>query len=360
MGMWFLFLAFMFIGGTAAIIYLVTRFHRFSFIKGIRNRFWSWLAAAIPVLLVLSIIFYDMYSMIVVALHMALFFILSDIASAIYRKKTGKERGKRYWAGVVALCLTAVAMAWAFFNAYHVSRTYYEFNTVKKCGNIRVALIADSHLGVTLDGKRFGEQMERIDGEGADLLIIDGDFVDDDSTRADMEEACRALGRMKTPVYFIYGNHDRGYYNKRDFDGDMLRKCLEDNGVKVLQDETELIDDRFYIVGREDKSRGRLSVADMLDPLDKSKYIISCDHQPSDFEEESRLGADMVLSGHTHGGHVWPSGYFPYWFGINDGIWGLYKHGDTNCIVTSGISGWAIPFKTGTHSEYVIIDIHGE
>ena len=359
MGMWFLFLAFMFIGGTAAIIYLVTRFHGFSFIKGIRNRFLSWLAAAIPVLLVLSIIFYDMYSMIVVALHMALFFILSDIASAIYRKKTGKERGKRYWAGVVALCLTAVAMAWAFFNAYHVSRTYYEFNTVKKCGNIRVALVADSHLGVTLDGKRFGEQMERIDGEGADLLIIDGDFVDDSSSNDDTYIACQALGKMKTPVYFVYGNHDRGYYRNKEFD-DFLRKCLTDNGVTILQDKAELIDGRFYLVGCEDRSGGPMEASDLICPLDKSKYIITCDHQPYRFEDLSNNGSDLVLAGHTHGGHVWPSGYFPYWFGINDGIWGLYKHGDTNCIVTSGISGWAIPFKTGTHSEYVIIDIHGE
>ena len=360
MSMWIFFMAFMFIGGLAAVIYLVTRFHKFSFIKGIKNKFLSWFVAVIPVLLVLSIIFYETYTMIVVALHMALFFILSDIASAIYHKKTGKERGKRYWAGVAALCLTAVALAWAFFNAYHVSRTYYEFNSVKKCGNIRVALIADSHLGVTLDGERFGEQMERIDQEGADLLVICGDFIDDSSSKRDTEIACQALGRMKTPVYYVYGNHDRGYYRRREFDGDYLRKCLEDNGVTILQDKSELIDGRFYLVGCEDKSKDPMPASELIGPLDKSKYIITCDHQPYRFEDLSNVGSDLVLAGHTHGGHVWPSGYFPYWFGINDAIWGLREYGDTKCIVTSGISGWAIPFKTGTHSEYVIIDIHGD
>jgi len=357
--LWILFIGFMGIGGLAAIIYLVTRFHKFSFIKKIKNRFLSWLLACVPVLLMASVVFYEKFTMIVIMLHCALCFILCDIGSAIYRRKTGKEKGSKYIAGIVALIATAVVLTGAWFCAYHIFRTHYEFNTVKNVGNIRVAMFADSHLGVTLNGRRFAEQMERIDAEGADVLIIAGDFVDDDAKREDLETACEALGRMKTPVYYVYGNHDRGYYQYRDFDGAYLAKCLKDNGVTILQDDVVLVDDRFYIVGREDRSWERAELTQLLEGLDHSKYIITADHQPGEFAKEEELGADLVLSGHTHGGHVWPSGYFGYWFGVNDGIWGLYDHGDTHCIVTSGISGWAIPFKTGTYSEYVIIDIHG-
>ena len=358
--LWALFVGFMGIGGLAAIIYLVTRFHRFSFIRKIPNRFVSWLAACVPVLLMASVVFYEKFTMIVIMLHCALCFILCDLGSAIYRRKTGKAKGEKYWAGLVALIVTAIILTAAWFCAYHVFRVHYEFNTVKNAGDIRVVLIADSHLGVTLDGERFAGQMERIDAEGADALIICGDFVDDDSSRTDLEIACKALGRMKTPVYYIYGNHDRGYSNYRDFDGVYLARCLQENGVTILRDESVLVDDRFYIVGREDRMHtDRASLTELLTPLDHSKYIVVADHQPGEFDEEASLGADLVLSGHTHGGHVWPSGYFGYWFGVNDGIWGLYDHGDTHCIVTSGISGWAIPFKTGTFSEYVIIDIHG-
>ncbi|SCW55878.1 hypothetical protein SAMN02910456_01849 [Ruminococcaceae bacterium YRB3002] len=362
MGLWILFLAFMFIGGTAAIIYLVTRFHRFSFIRNIPNKFVSWFVACIPVLLMASVAFYEMYTMIVIMLHCALFFILSDVILAIWRRASGKSPKSegRYWGGVAALAATALFMTGAWFAAYHISRTYYEFNTVKNVGDIRVAMFADSHLGVTLSGERFAEQMERIDAENADVVIICGDFVDDDANRHDMEVACAALGRMKTPVYYVYGNHDRGYYDYREFTGYELAECLKANGVTILQDSSELIDGRFYLVGREDRSRDRDTVEELLSPLDHSRYIISCDHQPGEFDIEASCGADLVLSGHTHGGHVWPSGYFAYWNGTNDGIWGLYDHGDTHCIVTSGISGWAIPFKTGTYSEYVIIDIHGK
>ena len=357
--LWILFLGFMFTGGLAAIIYLVTRFHKFSFIKNIPNKAVSWIVAVIPVLLMICVVFYDIYTMIVIMLHCALFFILTDIGALIYRKAKKKEPAGRYYSGVIALVLTVLGMSGAWFCAYHVFRSHYEFKTPKASGDIRIAFIADSHLGVTLDGDRFGEQMQRIDAEGCDAFIIDGDFVDDDSSREDMETACSYLGRMKTPVYYVYGNHDRGYYDHRDFNGDDLVRCLEANGVTILRDEAELIEGRFYIVGREDRSRDRLPISELTKDLDKSLYIISCDHQPCEFDEEHEAGADLVLSGHTHGGHVWPSGYFGVWFGVNDGLWGLYTRGDTNCIVTSGISGWAIPFKTGTFSEYVIIDIHG-
>lgn len=361
--LWALFLIVIFIGGTGALIYLVTRFHKFSFIKNIekKSKFLSWLAAALPVLLLASIIFYNTFAASVVVLHTALFFILSDLGELIIRKIRKKEKSQKYYAGVVAIVLTAAIMAGAFFCAWHVFRTHYEFNTVKDVGNIRVAMIADAHLGITLDGGRFAQQMERIDKENADVLIINGDFVDDDSKRDDMVQACAALGRMKTPVVFVWGNHDRGYYNNRDFTGEELMDELTRNGVTILKDEAILINDTFYVVGREDRrDQDRATVEELLAPLDKSKYIVTADHQPGNFDEEHEFGADLVLSGHTHGGHIWPSGYFAYWTGENDGIWGLYTRGDTNCVVTSGISGWAIPFKTGTYSEYVIIDVYGK
>ena len=360
MALWILFLGFMLFGGIAAIIYLVTRFHKFSFIKNIPNKKLSWFVAAIPVLLLMCIGFYEVFTMGVVLLHLALFFILSDIGFAIYYRVSGKERGGKYWGGLVAIIVTVIFMTGAFIAAFSISRTHYEFDSPKDVGDIRIVMIADSHLGVTLSGKRFAEQMERIDAENADALIIAGDFVDDNAVKSDIVTACEALGRMKTPVYFVWGNHDRGYYNYREVSGEQLATMLRDNGVTILMDESELIDNRFYIVGREDFSHvERAPLEDLLDPLDHSRYIISVDHQPVEFDKEAECGADIVLSGHTHGGHVWPSGYFGYWFGTNDGIWGLYDHGDTHCIVTSGISGWAIPFKTGTYSEYVIIDVHG-
>ena len=91
--------------------------------------------------------------------------------------------------------------------------------------------------------------------------------------------------------------------------------------------------------------------------LDKSKYMIVLDHQPADYQNQAQSGVDLVLSGHTHGGQLFPFNKIGKLIGANDFIYGTTKINKTNFIVTSGISDWAIKFKTGTKSEFVIIDI---
>ena len=85
--------------------------------------------------------------------------------------------------------------------------------------------------------------------------------------------------------------------------------------------------------------------------------MIVLDHQPTDFEKQAESGVDLVLCGHTHGGQLFPITYAGEWFNINDRTYGHEKRNNTDFIVTSGISDWELAFKTGTKSEYVIIDV---
>ena len=96
---------------------------------------------------------------------------------------------------------------------------------------------------------------------------------------------------------------------------------------------------------------------DLLHNLDKGKYMIVLDHQPADFVNQAKSGVDLVLSGHTHGGQLLPFNQVGKWIKANDLIYGHEKRKNTDFIVTSGISAWAIKFKTGTKSEFVIIDV---
>ena len=73
---------------------------------------------------------------------------------------------------------------------------------------------------------------------------------------------------------------------------------------------------------------------------------------------EAASAADLVVSGHTHGGQLFPATYVGEWFGINDRTYGHENRNGTDFIVTSGISDWEIQFKTGTKSEYVMIDVN--
>ena len=267
-----------------------------------------------------------------------------------------------YWVtGVAAILVTATYMSISYYLAHKVYRTEYKISTEKQVSALRIALIADSHVGSCFDGEGFAEHLKKIQENDPDLLVISGDYVDDDTTRENMVRSCAALGEFKSTygVFYVPGNHDRGYSNYRDFTYDDLLAELKKNQVHVLEDKVEELNDSFYVVGRKDRSMKRVPVEQLVAPLDPSKFAIVLDHQPNDYKAEAAAGCDLVLSGHTHGGQMIPIGPIGELIGVNDATYGLEKREETVFIVTSGIADWAIPFKSGTVSEYCIIDIEG-
>ena len=298
----------------------------------------------------------------VIFLNLILFMLIFALAAKIIKKRSEKF----YWQGWLPVIACTVYLLIALYLGVNVWRTDYTLTTDKEVGTLRVAVIADSHMGTTFDGEGFEKHLEKIQADNPDILLIAGDFVDDGTSDEDMVRACAALGEFscKYGVYFAYGNHDRGYYRSRGkgFTDTELVSELEKNGVTVLKDDYVLIDDRFYVVGREDAGvSSRMSAEELIGGIpDKDKYMIVLDHQPNDYANEAATDADLVLSGHTHGGQLIPITYIGEWFGVNDRTYGYEKREETEFIVTSGISAWEIIFKSGTRSEYVLININGK
>lgn len=365
--MWIFVFIFLLVLAAAGTAYLVTRVHRFSAVRrlGERHRALSWLVSAAAVAAIGLFALINVWTVVVVLLHLMVSWALCDLAAAVVRRirKTPKDKRRFDVQGVAAIAICAVYLGFGWYAAHHVSVTEYEIATAKDVGALRIVEIADCHIGITLDGEDFAREMEKVSALEPDVVVIVGDFVDDDSKKDDMLAACRALGDLETKhgVYFVFGNHDDGYYSYRDFTSGDLRAALAQNGVRVLEDESVLVDGRFYVVGRKDRSaRSREDASALTASLDGDKYIIMLDHQPNDYDAEAQSGADLVLSGHTHGGHIIPAGWIGMAFGANDRVYGTETRGGTTFIVTSGISGWAIPFKTGTHSEIAVIDVAGK
>lgn len=346
------------------MIYLIRSFHGFSFIDkiGEKSKKISWLVACLPLVVIVIMMMVNGFSTIVCTLHLILFWGLCDLIALVVRRFS-KKKLSRNLVGTTAILITVIYLCIGWYFAHHVYETSYSFETAKELGQdkLRVVQIADSHLGVTLDGEEFAAEMEKVQKTNPDVVVITGDFVDDDSNKADMVRACKALGELETTygVYFSFGNHDKGYFEgSRDFSEQDLREELEKNGVIILEDQTVLVNNSFYIIGREDRSeQERKYMEELMQNLDTSKYMIVLDHQPNDYANEAAAGVDLVLSGHTHGGHIFPAGYIGVLMGANDRAYGTEHRDNTDFVVTSGISGWAIPFKTGTISEYVVIDI---
>lgn len=371
--LWAIFIGGMLLAGLAVLYYLIHSVRKFRFVEALSHgsKTASRLIAAAVVLIPTAVIWivWGYMNAIVVLLHLALFWCIVDLIGRFIRKRSGKPR-QCYYAGVVAVLVTLVYLGVGYVQANHVWQTDYTVTTEKNVGTLRIALLADSHVGTTFDGEGLAEHIADIQAQEPDVVVIVGDFVDEDTSREDMVAACRSLSGLKPTygVYFVFGNHDKGLYSNgaRGYTGDDLIAELEKNGVTVLQDETVLIDDRFYLVGRQDASEelsfggSRADIAELTKGLDKDKFTVVLDHQPRDYDAESKTDADLVLSGHTHGGQLIPLVQFIRWFHIvDDNVYGMESHEGTDFIVTSGISDWAIKFKTGCRSEYVIIDVHG-
>lgn len=373
--LWAVLMAVLFIAFIGGIFYLIGRLQKFQWMRkaaGGKKKL-EILLGAVIVIIPAAIVWvaWGQMNAIICILHLIVFWAVSDGIFALV-KKSRKKEFKRYYAGITAIVFTIVYLAAGWYGAHHVWEKNYTIETDKAVGNFRVALLSDSHTGTTFHGDGFSEHMKEIGKQNPDVVLVAGDFVDDDTTKEDMIRCCQALGEMKTTygVYYVFGNHDKGYYpsDYRGYTGDDLIAELEKNGVTVLQDQNVLIDNRVYIIGRQNRSedvekgKGRADMATLTQDLDDSKFSIVMDHQPADYEAQAASGVDLVVSGHTHGGQLFPLMNIENLTGLggDDKVYGYEKRGNTNFIVTSGISDWAIKFKTGCRSEYVLIDIQGK
>ena len=295
---------------------------------------------------------------IVCLFHALVIWSLCDGAAWLVQRLSGTEIAHNL-PDVVALVLTLAWLSYGWYNAHHVCRTAYTLSG-SVSDSVRIVGFSDAHVGAVFSGKDFRKNVERMNAEEADAVVIVGDFVDDETSRENMEQACSALGELKTKygVYYVFGNHDIGYYNsRRGYGKEELVEQLQANGVRILEDETVPLRGNVKLCGRKDAHSERKSASELTGTLTDGDYIIMLNHQPTDYAAETEAGAGLVLSGHTHGGQLIPIRKLIGVLGKNDRVYGHEKRGNTDFIVSSGIGDWAMDFKTGFISEYFVVDI---
>lgn len=328
------------------------------------NSFLFWGIVLGPIIVFLVFFFYDRMNTLVVFLHFFVFLLLLDLLGLILKKVFKKSLGD-FARLMGAFIITFFYLSYSYYLAHHVVETHYVIETTKDIGvdRFRIVQMTDSHIGSTMNGDDFISYMERINETSPDIVVITGDYIDDDTSKEDMINACFGLGQLKTKygVYFVFGNHDKGYFNYRGYNESDLRLELSKNHVVLLEDQSIDLLENLTLIGRQDaQTKSRLSAKELTKEVDKQKYTVVLDHEPNDYQEESDAGMDLVLSGHTHGGQLLPMKYISKLFNIDDQSYGIQKRKNTTFIVSSGIGNWTIQFKTGALAEYVVIDLKNE
>ncbi len=367
--MWLFIFAGMGLAMLVGVLYIIRKISKTTLVKNIagENRLLKILLSVAPVAAVIAILYFwiGTINTAIMVVHVLVICILIDLVLWIIRKKSSwVPNHDRVVLATTAFFVIYFIAAW--YGAHHIIATRYQVTTDKTTESLRIVQITDSHLGATFDGEGFAKAMEQVQKENPDVVVVTGDFVDDDSSKEDMVRSSKALGDLQTKygVYFVFGNHDKGYAaGTRGYDANDLIKELESNGVIVLQDENVSLTDSFTLIGRQDRSEetaggSRASMEELVSQVDQNQYMIVLDHQPNDFANQEKANVDLVLSGHTHGGQFFPINKLGEWFGLNDMTYGIRQQGNTTFEVSSGISDWAIKFKTGCVAEYVVIDVN--
>lgn len=260
---------------------------------------------------------------------------------------------------VIAGVLTAIVLLLGWWNMHTIHQKDYELKSDKLSEPVTAAVITDLHLGLNMDAEGLSEYLDKISEACPDMLLLGGDIFDESTTLENMEEACRLFGKTVTKygVFYVYGNHDRGSYRGgRPYTPQEMEEALISSGVRVLKDEKEDLPNGVTLIGLMDRSlRSVNKTASLL--TDPSRYTIVLDHQPVELQDKADAGADLNISGHTHGGQVWPLGIFNEYWSPNDYNYGLRTYGNMTSIVSSGIAGWGYSIRTQKHCEYLMITI---
>jgi hypothetical protein len=213
---------------------------------------------------------------------------------------------------------------------------------------LTIVQLTDLHVGPTI-GRAFIEDIvRRTNALRPDVIAITGDLVDGTVER--LREAVEPLRELVAThgVFFVTGNHE--YFSGA---GPWIAE-LRRLGIRVLRNE-RVSAGAIDVAGIDDHSAARLGEADRpdldhaLQGRDPSRPVVLLAHQPRAIFDASRLGVDLQLSGHTHGGQIWPFTYLvklqqPY-------VVGLHQHGDTQIYVSPGTGYWGPPMRLGTRAE---------
>jgi len=286
--------------------------------------------------------------------------IFYDISHVVIQKvPLNKNRRDFFKKG---LDLTSIALALGITSKAIYEAKFIELETVDiKIKNLKkkytLAQISDVHIGGVIDKEFVKSMVERINNLKADVVVITGDLVD-----IKLEYAMPALNELKKlkskyGTYFIVGNHEYMHGVKE------IIQTVNTLGIKTLENENVYIGDKksgFNLSGVYDVMGNRVEhhkpdLNKALKNKDDNSPTVLLAHQPV-FIEEVKNSVELVLSGHTHVGQLYPFRVLvkmvqPY-------ISGLHQHNkDTQIYVNKGTGFWGPPMRLGASSEITYIKL---
>ncbi len=235
-------------------------------------------------------------------------------------------------------------------------------NLSPELNRFTIAMVSDIHSGINMSKKEMDEYVTVINSLSCDLILVTGDFVNNQT--AEVYPFAEAFSNLRAPhgVYGVMGNHD--YFAPQP---DIVAKEVDGCGIKLLLNDKTIIQKNgssLYLIGVDDVGNPKRAAAAMdiaigSAPLKIPKLMMI--HRPYFLEQVAERNIDLVLSGHTHGGQV-VLGKFgdttiaPASFASRY-VWGKYRIGDTHMYVNRGIGTVGLPIRINCAPEITRITL---
>ncbi|MET7935127.1 metallophosphoesterase [Streptomyces sp. NPDC005322] len=266
---------------------------------------------------------------------------------------------RMFVARAVAVGAAALAVGTVGYGTYSVLRgprlkrvTVPLAKLPRRAHGFRIAVVSDIHLGPILGRAHTRRVVETINKTNPDLIAVVGDLVDGSvEDLGPAAEPLRAL-RSRHGAYFVTGNHE--YFSGAHQWVEHVREL----GLRPLENErTEL--PGFDLAGVNDvagESEGQgPDLGRALGDRDRSRASVLLAHQPVVIHDAVKQGVDLQLSGHTHGGQLWPGNYVAAL--ANPTVAGLERYGDTQLYVTRGAGAWGPPVRVGAPPDVTVVEL---
>ncbi len=258
----------------------------------------------------------------------------------------------RVRSGWFALAAFALCYLAGVINALHirVKRITIPFHIRSP---LRLVLLSDLHLGFFSGPRMLPRIVRAIAKQEPDAVLLAGDIFDmdyEDLRRPELHRQVLAGLSSQTPVFACGGNHDLLFPDPRK--DAFIAGC----GIRLLEDESVSWHDLTILGRRDAMDELRTPPRQAYAGLVKGRPLVVLDHNPGNYREAWENGADLVLSGHSHGGQTFPGNLLqrlimPY------PIYGHRQQDGRHLVVTSGAGFWGPPLRVGVNNEVVLLQL---
>lgn len=248
--------------------------------------------------------------------------------------------------GFISIAVLITLFIKGTYNAYTPTEKELNIRIHKQSKPLKIIVASDFHLGLLSSKKQLKNFVQRSNAFQPDLVLLVGDIVDDNPVeyeRAGMDRIMREL-KSNYGVYGVLGNHEHIGNQVTQF-----ITIMEKSNIRILKDETILINNELYLTGRDDLFYKGRSTLDQLQPQQQDLPWIVMNHTPNDIQSPAHLNVDLHVSGHTHKGQLWPNSLITK--RVFELDYGYKKIKNMHAIVSSGFGFWGPPVRIGSQSE---------